>query len=391
MEHLIRKWSIFLLLVLCALSFSACADEEEGRHRKPIPTAPPNTATPTPTVYLTPTPTLTTFLTPTPVISVDTEWENRRQEVWDIERRICIGSFENYFLAVIERDGRVKTFTERMFSEGEPLFMEKIRETVAEASKSWEHVEALAVDGTMPIGISREGKILFPWDELEQLREGDEAMRIYLDNSGISQEDYPLRQLRRKLEKYETVRQMYSNLFESYKNQISYEIDLVLPRDMWTQAFDEEHNVIDCAGDFRLLDNGKVISVAEQDINKYAEWENVVQITMWNGKLVALTVDGAVKVNSAVTAGIDSWESIKYLTSSLSNLVGLKDDGTVVVALGGAGGAAWLTDAETWKDIEAIVAGDSVIVGIDKNGKIKATGCGDERWEKYLQNQQVNW
>ena len=120
-----------------------------------------------------------------------------------------------------------------------------------------------------------------------------------------------------------------------------------------------------------LLDNGFVQTTSYFEGNT-TFWRNVVQIAAGTKHLVGLCEDGTVLVtgDDANTAkyAVEEWTDIIAVTAGDKYTAGLKADGTVVVA------GALSEDVSVWKNITAIAGGYSHLVALNKNGKVLVAG-----------------
>ena len=126
-----------------------------------------------------------------------------------------------------------------------------------------------------------------------------------------------------------------------------------------------------------LKSDGTVISTDLSE-SELEEFKNIVDISGWYG-LVGLKSNGTV-VGAGDYSGkreIKKWDGIAAISTSPYYTVGLKLDGTVVVAVreGYSGKVkTWIDEVEDWKDIVAISAGGEHIVGLKSDGTVVATG-----------------
>ena len=126
-----------------------------------------------------------------------------------------------------------------------------------------------------------------------------------------------------------------------------------------------------------LKSDGTVISTDLSE-SELEEFKNIVDISGWYG-LVGLKSNGTV-AGAGEHSGkreIKKWDGIAAISTSPYYTVGLKLDGTVVVAVreGYSGKVkTWIDEVEDWKDIVAISAGGEHIVGLKSDGTVVATG-----------------
>ncbi len=107
-------------------------------------------------------------------------------------------------------------------------------------------------------------------------------------------------------------------------------------------------------------------------IYNVANWKNIVAVSAGNGFIVGLKYDGTV-----VLAGdrdkehdVSKWSDIIAISAGYSNVVGLKYNGTVVVTGSNAYGQC---DVSGWKDIVAVKSGEHHTIGVKKDGTVLST------------------
>ncbi len=122
--------------------------------------------------------------------------------------------------------------------------------------------------------------------------------------------------------------------------------------------------------------DGTVLIVGANDRNQLSAggWSNVVAVSVhWDSRyIVAIRADGTVLCTNEVlrqkTAG---WYGIKDISAG-SDLVGLRQDGTILVA--SADDIIEYHYTNTWSGIQSIAAGAEHAVGLRSNGTIAVTG-----------------
>jgi hypothetical protein len=137
-----------------------------------------------------------------------------------------------------------------------------------------------------------------------------------------------------------------------------------------------------------LLDNGKV-----KIINPYLNEEDIATVNIWEG-IVAVADNGSLVLGlkadgSVVIAGeryeryeVSEWKDIVAISTAIST-IGLREDGTVVAAGDNRFGEG---DVEDWTDIIAIATGGNHTIGLKGDGTVIATGdnslgqCDIEAW-----------
>lgn len=134
---------------------------------------------------------------------------------------------------------------------------------------------------------------------------------------------------------------------------------------------------------FGLTNDGHVVSTPYANQGKYnleeevKTWHNIVAIASNRdnsiGRIVGLKEDGTVVVAGTKqrNENTDSWRNIIAIAEGDSHTVGLKSDGTVV-ACGGYGFGE--CNVSSWRDIVAVWAGLGLTVGLKADGTIVSNG-----------------
>lgn len=102
-------------------------------------------------------------------------------------------------------------------------------------------------------------------------------------------------------------------------------------------------------------------------------WKEIIAISAAGSHTIGLKLDGTVVVaGSRDNSGISSWTDIVAISTSYTHTVGLKSDGTVV-----ATGSYKYSEVSTWTDIIAVSAGYEITVGLKADGTVVAVGGND--------------
>lgn len=124
-----------------------------------------------------------------------------------------------------------------------------------------------------------------------------------------------------------------------------------------------------------LKTDGQLIAAGDDDLIKFIEpIQDIIAVSTGYGHIVGLKSDGSA-VARGYTMGdyrcdLHNWKDIVAI-SAKHNTIGLKSDGTVVVAGDNDAGKG---NVSGWRDIVAISAGDSHTVGLKSDGTVVATG-----------------
>ena len=136
-----------------------------------------------------------------------------------------------------------------------------------------------------------------------------------------------------------------------------------------------------------LLSDGRIIYVwSESCLKPLFPTDDFIAVESGCGGLVfGLRDDGTISVafeenNPAIAAEVKDWKNIIRIASSEQHIIGLKDNGNVIVG----GDKQHFEDAADWKNIKKIYAFDVMpfarshndqIFGIDSEGWLHVTGC----------------
>ena len=119
------------------------------------------------------------------------------------------------------------------------------------------------------------------------------------------------------------------------------------------------------------------------------DWRNIVAVFAVDSRTVGLRSDGTLIIAKKGKRNdeIYSWSNIVAISGGTVHLVGLKCDGTVVAAGENEDGQC---DVENWHDITAVSGGDFHTVGLRADGTVVAAGknekgqCNVENWHNIV-------
>lgn len=133
----------------------------------------------------------------------------------------------------------------------------------------------------------------------------------------------------------------------------------------------------------RQPENAQVLTdnlPADSELGEIVEWNGISvrePIVAGNTVAAAINKDGTVTVtgNEIFEEKTTGWKNIVDLAVTDYHIIGLKADGTVVVATEDDGNENNMCDAENWTDITAIAAAENyIIVGLKADGTVVTTG-----------------
>ena len=128
-----------------------------------------------------------------------------------------------------------------------------------------------------------------------------------------------------------------------------------------------------------LRKNGKVVT-AGNDPNEHRMygWNNILSVAaLWNDA-VGLKADGTAVMaghNADERRDVSGWTDLVAIDGAVYHAIGLKSDGTVVAVCNNDDGEC---DVSDWTDIVAVAAGEFLTIGLRANGTVVATGLSDE-------------
>ena len=128
-----------------------------------------------------------------------------------------------------------------------------------------------------------------------------------------------------------------------------------------------------------LLANGQVVTAGDTGClgAGTAGWSDIAAIAAGEGSLFGLRADGSI-VRTSYSCGTVSREAFAGLSKVVSGggwLLGLKEDGTVI-SWGVSGGLSGQTDVADWTDIMDIAACDQAAIGVKTDGTVLVAGGG---------------
>lgn len=138
------------------------------------------------------------------------------------------------------------------------------------------------------------------------------------------------------------------------------------------------------SGDYKLLEE------------ELSTWEDIISISLKGHFAIGLKQDGTVVIAGKVPDYPDyyidtsTWEDVIAVSSGQQYIVGLRSDGTLV-AQGHNGDKQLDINGSEWSDIVAISCGWRHTVGLDSNGKIHITGFQSESQLENIKNNKDKW
>ena len=134
-------------------------------------------------------------------------------------------------------------------------------------------------------------------------------------------------------------------------------------------------------------------NTATWNIEAILNWRNIVSVcSIWTGILIGLKADGTIvsfgiKKDHPINQTIAGWRDITAISGGMLHLLGLRKDGTVIVAhFTNPSDPRGQCNVGDWQDIVAIAAGAYHSVGLRANGTVVAVGdnslgqCNVSRW-----------
>ena len=143
-----------------------------------------------------------------------------------------------------------------------------------------------------------------------------------------------------------------------------------------------------------MIRKGKVYLAGKDDYAWKPElenWNNIVSVSVKGNFVVGLKEDGTVVMAGEIPeyyVGTRTWNDIISISTGEQYIIGLKSDGTLVAQGHNGDGQA---NIDKWDDMVAIATGWRHTVGLDKNGKIHITGYGSERQLKEIEKHKDKW
>lgn len=145
-----------------------------------------------------------------------------------------------------------------------------------------------------------------------------------------------------------------------------------------------------------MIRNGKVYLAGDDYYSWESEletWNDIVSISVKGNFVVGLKEDGTVVMAGKVPdyyVGTKTWTDVIAISTGQQYIVGLRSDGTLV-AQGHNGDHQVDIDGNDWTNIVSIATGWRHTVGLDSNGEIQITGLGSENQKKQINENKDNW
>lgn len=143
-----------------------------------------------------------------------------------------------------------------------------------------------------------------------------------------------------------------------------------------------------------MIRNGKVY-LAGDDYYSWKSildtWNDIISISVKGNFVLGLKEDGTVVMAGKVPeyyVGTKTWTDVIAISTGQQYIIGLRADGTLV-AQGHNGDNQ--VDIDSWSDIVAIATGWRHTVGLDSNGEIHITGLGSNRQLEYIEDHKDDW
>lgn len=145
-----------------------------------------------------------------------------------------------------------------------------------------------------------------------------------------------------------------------------------------------------------MIRNGKVYLAGDDYYSWRPEldkWNDIISISVKGNFVVGLNEDGTVVMAGKVPeyyVGTKTWTDVIAISTGQQYIVGLRSDGTLV-AQGHNGDHQVDIDGDDWTNIVSIATGWRHTVGLDSNGEIHITGLGSDRQLNYIENHKDEW
>lgn len=143
-----------------------------------------------------------------------------------------------------------------------------------------------------------------------------------------------------------------------------------------------------------MIRHGKVYLAGDDEFsweNELKTWNDIVSISIKGNFVVGLKEDGTVVMAGNVPeyyVGTKTWSDVIAIATGQQYIVGLRTDGTLV-AQGHNGDHQ--VDIDDWTNIVAIATGWRHTVGLDSDGEIHITGLGSDRQLNYIEEHKDDW
>lgn len=143
-----------------------------------------------------------------------------------------------------------------------------------------------------------------------------------------------------------------------------------------------------------MIRNGKVYLAGYDYYSWKSEldsWNDIISISVKGNFVVGLKENGTVVMAGKVPeyyVGTKTWNDVISISTGQQYIIGLREDGTVVAQGHNGDGQV---NIDEWNDIVAITAGWRHTVGLDSDGKILITGLGSKGQLKYIEEHEDAW
>lgn len=143
-----------------------------------------------------------------------------------------------------------------------------------------------------------------------------------------------------------------------------------------------------------MIRHGKVYLAGDDEYSwkdELKSWNNIVSISVKGNFVVGLKEDGTVIMAGKIPeyyVGTKTWDDIIAVSTGQQYIIGLRADGTVV-AQGHNGDHQ--VDIDDWTNIVAISTGWRHTIGLDSNGEIYITGLGSENQKNQINLNKGDW
>lgn len=143
-----------------------------------------------------------------------------------------------------------------------------------------------------------------------------------------------------------------------------------------------------------MIRNGKVYLAGDDYYSWKSEldtWNDIISISVKGNFVVGLKEDGTVVMAGKVPeyyVGTKTWNDVISISTGQQYIIGLRKDGTLV-AQGHNGDDQ--VNIDKWHNIVAIATGWRHTVGLDSNGIIHITGLGSNKQLEYIEEHKDEW
>lgn len=145
-----------------------------------------------------------------------------------------------------------------------------------------------------------------------------------------------------------------------------------------------------------MIRQGKVYLAGDDEYSWESEletWNDIVSISVKGNFVVGLKENGTVVMAGKVPdyyVGTKTWTDVIAISTGQQYIVGLRSDGTLV-AQGHNGDHQVDIDGDDWTNIVSIATGWRHTVGLDSSGEIQITGLGSDRQLNYIDEHKDEW